>query len=137
MTVSLKIPFTCVVLLIVSAMPEHVRAATYKAEAMEIAQLPHFCWAQYLDNVSGPEYSIDRNDCGVGMNHYCPGLVQLMRAKRSFGDRNKRLGYLKGAKGETLYTVKAMRGFPGCSLRGHVEKTLNEINGYLKGLGQK
>jgi hypothetical protein len=137
MKVYLKIAFASVALLIAAAMPEDIRAAAYKAEAIEIAQLPHFCWAQYLDNVSGPEYSIDRNDCGVGMNHYCPGLVQLMRAKRSFGDRNKRLGYLKAAKGNTLYTIEAMRNYPACSLRGRVEKTLNEINGYLNRLGQK
>ena len=123
-------------LLIVPIVPGNGHAK-YKADPVAIAQLPHFCWAQYMDNVSGPEYQIDPRDCGWGMNHYCPGLIKLIEAKRSFGDRRKRLGYLQVAKEDTLYTLRAMKDYPACSLRGHVEKTLNEINGYLRAMGQK
>ena len=111
--------------------------ASDKAEGVVVAQLPHFCWQQYIDGFSGPGYSIDPKDCGWGMNHYCQGLVELARAKRTFGDRQKRLNHLQVAQYDTLYTIKAMKPYPGCSLKGHVEKTLNEINGYLRAMGKK
>jgi hypothetical protein len=139
MKVYLKIPLVLVALLVAVAMSEGVRGSwtQYKAEAIEIAQLPSYCWAQYLADKQSPEYSVNSKGCGPGMNHYCPGLVELMRAKRSFGDRRKRLGHLETAKDNTLYTMTAMKDYPGCSLRADVEKTLNEINVYLRAFGHK
>jgi len=103
--------------------------------AAEIAQLPPFCWEQYIKGVSGPQYRIGR-DCGPATNHYCPGLVELMRAKRSL-DARKRLSYLQKAKHQTLYTLKGIERYPACSIRNHVEKTLNEVNALLMGRGEK
>jgi hypothetical protein len=137
MTAYLTIPSACVALLVAAAMPQGVQAAIWKAEAREIAQLPSYCWAQYIEDKQQPEYSVNSKGCGPGMNHYCPGLVQLMRAKRSFGDKRKRLGYLEAAKADMLYTMRAMKDYPGCLLRADVEKTQNEINVYLRAFGQK
>ena len=50
----------------------------------EATQLPKFCWSQYLD-VKGPEYEI--NGVGPAMNHYCDGLVELIRANKNFGNQ--------------------------------------------------
>ena len=108
-----------------------------KAEAAIVVQLPKFCWQQYMDGVSGPGYFIDRKDCGVGMNHYCQGLVELYRARRTFGDRAKRLAHLQVAQRSTQYTISAMKNYPACSIRSHVENTMAEINGYLKRMGRK
>ena len=122
---------------VVAVVPVITRAATDKAEPAIVAQLPKFCWQQYMDGVSGPGYFIDPKDCGWGMNHYCQGLVELYRARKTFGDRNKRLHHLQVAQGSTQYTITAMKNYPACSIRGHVEKTMAEINGYLKGMGRK
>jgi hypothetical protein len=137
MTVYLKIPSAGVALLVAAAMPQGVEAAIWPAEAREIAQLPSYCWAQYIEDKQRPEYSVNSKGCGAGMNHYCPGLVELIRAKRSFGDKRKRLGHLETAKGNMLYTMRAMKDYPGCTLRADVEKTLNEINVYLRAFGKK
>ena len=133
-TVLASVPF-CVAA--ANATISHAAGDKRKADAVIVAQLPRFCWAQYMEGVSGLEYDIDPKSCGYGMNHYCPGVVALISAKRSFGDRNKRLSLLREAQTDTLYTLQAMKPYPGCFIRGHVEKTLNEVNGYLKGMGQK
>jgi hypothetical protein len=104
---------------------------------VEIAQLPPFCWEQYLDGVSGPQYRIDTQTCGPFVNHYCPGLVELMRAKASTGHSKKRLHHLKKAQHETLNTLRGLEKYPACSIRRHAENTLNEISALLMGLGQK
>jgi hypothetical protein len=101
--------------------------------AAEIAQLPQFCWAQFTEN-KGPEYQIPRS-CGSGMNHYCPGLVEQLRAKRSYSDQRKRLGYLYYARRRTLYTLKAMEKEPNCPIRQHVETTLMVVDAQWKGAG--
>ena len=50
--------------------------------AVEIAQLPRFCWGQLqVPNANGDEFRI--RDCGPAANHYCSGLIYLVRAKRS------------------------------------------------------
>jgi hypothetical protein len=105
-------------------------------KAVEIAQLPTFCWEGYVKGASGPQYRIDRQTCGPATNHYCPGLIELMRARGSI-DARKRLYYLNRAKGQTLYTLRGIEQYPSCSIRGHAQSTLKEIDGLLIGLGQK
>ena len=104
-------------------------SGNWKAERGEVINLPRFCWAQYLDDVHGPEFSMPpRNICGPGMNHYCPGLLDLMDAKRSVGSKSKeRKGHLYRAKKRTLYTLRAMEKYPQCPIRSHAESTLAEI----------
>jgi hypothetical protein len=103
--------------------------------AVEIAQLPPFCWSTYMKGASGPEYSIDKRSCGSGTNHYCPALVELIRAKGQTVNRKARMGHLMEARNKTLYTIKRLEKFPGCTILGHVQGTLREVEGMLKGLG--
>lgn len=99
-------------------------------KAVEIAQLPTFCWTQMgVPNISGPEFNFPRA-CGPGMNHYCPGLVHLIRAKKVFkkGDKAREL---LDADGMVRYTENAIRPFPTCPVRQHVEATRTEIRSLM------
>lgn len=98
----------------------------HRATPMEVAQLPQFCWAQYTEH-KGPQYSIP-GGCGPGMNHYCWGLVEELRANRVFGNPKQRLDLLRAAKSQTLYTMNAMKNFPGCPLREHVGQTYQRVD---------
>lgn len=114
--------------------PTAITAGNWKADRREVVMLPRFCWAQYLDDVQGPEFSMPpKRVCGSGMNHYCPGLLDLLDAKRSVGSESKhRKGYLLGARKRTLYTLKAMETYPRCPIRSHAESTLAEIEAMLR-----
>ena len=90
--------------------------------AAERLQLPKYCWAQYIDkNYSGnPEYSI--TGCGVGMNHFCPGLIYLIRAQKVSNPPKVRAENAGGAIAEFNYTKRAMT--PDCRLRADVDAAL-------------
>jgi hypothetical protein len=121
----------------IAAIVEVAIAAKYTAPASEVAMLPQFCWAQYMDNVSGPQYTI--HDCGVFTNHYCPALLELQRANKAFGTkkRGERVQHLQVAKKETLYTLNGIKDYPNCHIRQHVENTLKEVNTLLNIYGQQ
>ena len=94
--------------------------------ATEKLLLPRFCWAQMgIANADGPEFNIPPR-CGPGMNHLCPGLVTLMRAKKT-SNKGQRLSLLGSADGDMQYTLKWMTGFPDCPLRSQVEAYRLEI----------
>ena len=100
--------------------------------AAEVASLPKFCWQRFLGKkFDGPAFRIP-SSCGVGMNHYCPGLVQLNRASRSFNNPNHRRWLLRSARGSFEYTIKMMRNYP-CPLRGQVNSMLRLVDGLLGG----
>lgn len=109
-------------------------AAKKKAPPLEVAQLPRFCWAQYMPNVSGPPYEIPRKTCGVFMNHYCPALIEVIRANESFDNLGARKQHLTVARRETLYTLNGMKGFPNCPIRSHAESTLRQVEESLRSL---
>lgn len=90
--------------------------------AIEQAQLPKYCYAQYVDEklAGDPRYSIQ--GCGVTMNHFCPGLLHLMRAQKVSDSRGARAGELGSAIENFKYTLKAMP--PGCWLRPDAEAAL-------------
>jgi hypothetical protein len=93
---------------------------------IERALLPKFCWVQMGSKVAkGPAFQIPPG-CGPGMNHYCPGLVALIRAK-STADKRQVGRLLNGAAGAVEYTLKWMQDYPNCPIRGHVEATKAEI----------
>jgi hypothetical protein len=107
----------------------------YKPTPSEQALLPTFCWGQFNEAFSGPqnaEYNI--HDCGAVINHYCPGLVDLMRANKTFGNRGRKMNYLQSAKTNTLYTLNGIADYPQCPIRGHVESTLRQIDGQMRSL---
>ena len=75
LTASLLISFVFVPPAALAGYREEMRVT-----AVEIAQLPPFCWMQFeVPNVKGEEFRI--RDCGVAANHYCPALIFLIRAK--------------------------------------------------------
>jgi hypothetical protein len=103
--------------------------------SVEISLLPTFCWKQFdVPNVEGDEFHI--RDCGPGMNHYCPGLIYLIRGKRTSG-KNKALPLIQHADIDVRYTENAMADYPKCSVRDHVVKTRMEINSILQMYGSK
>jgi hypothetical protein len=105
--------------------------------SVELAQLPKFCWAQMeMPGAIGPGYSINRSECGYMDNHYCPGLVQLIRFKNS-AKTSQYLPLLIGADNDVGYTEKGIKDFPQCSIRGHVAATRIEVNTLLSVYGKK
>lgn len=130
---TLKTPFA-ILFIALAFTSTAASAAKYKAAASEVVQLPQFCWAQYMDNAQGPQYSISPKLCGVLTNHYCPGLVALIRAKKSLGSTAKlkeRLANLREAEKDTGYTLRGIKDYPHCPIRSHVEATAVEVQKML------
>ncbi len=104
--------------------------------ATEIVRLPQFCWSQMgVPNATGPEFSFPFN-CGSGLNHYCPGLVQLIRAKGP-ASKGKPIPFLRRAAGDIIYTENAIKDFPNCSIRDHVAASKAEVDRLLMMYGAK
>jgi len=99
-------------------------AGGYKAPAIEVLALPKFCWGQYHEEPMGPEFYI--RDCGVLMNHYCPGLLMINKAPKAktSGERKQWLG--RGLA-DTEYTLRGMKDYPSCPIRSHVEATFSRV----------
>ena len=98
--------------------------------AVEKARLPAFCWkGMNVPNAEGPEFRMPP-DCGPGTNHYCTGLVRLMRAKNASG--NNRLALLRMAADDVNYTRGGIAAYPKCGLRDHVEASKAEVDVLLR-----
>jgi len=103
--------------------------------SIEIALLPQFCWRQFeVPNTQGEEFGV--RDCGPGANHYCPGLLYLIRSK-SPAAKGRPLSYLGVADSNVSYTERAIADYPNCSIREHVAATRAEINHLLRLYGGK
>ena len=104
--------------------------------SVEIALLPQFCWR----TVRSPERrSVTTSGSGTAVtaaNHYCPGLIYLIRGKRA-GAKERPLPLIQHADLDVGYTEKAIADYPKCSIREHVEKTRAEINHLLRMYGGK
>lgn len=102
-----------------------------KTSPVEIAQLPKYCYAQYVDeNLSGnPAYSIQ--GCGGSMNHFCPGLVKLIRARTHQLPMNERRGNANMAVDDFKYTLREMT--PTCVIRADVLSALEQAK-HLQGM---
>lgn len=102
---------------------------------VETALLPRFCWAQLaVPGATGIEFHI--MDCGPGANHYCSGLIYLIRAKHQVTKQGK-LDFLANADVDVRYTENAIADYPKCSIREHVAGTRSEINTLLTLYGSK
>ena len=98
--------------------------------SIEMALLPQFCWRQFeVPDTQGEEFRI--LDCGVAANHYCPGLIYLIRGKRQT-KKNNALSLIQHADIDVRYTESGIAGSPNCSIREHVNKTREEINHLLR-----
>lgn len=84
---------------------------------LEMAQLPRYCWGQYVKELAGqPGYSIQ--NCGGGMNHYCSGLTYMMRANKPGIPRAQKVDNLIHARKEIIYTMD--RVTPNCPILGDI-----------------
>ena len=107
----------------------------WHATKSEAAQLPRFCWGQLMsDEFSGPDYWI--LDCGPFMNHYCLGLLKIVRANKTIGNLDQKKYYLRNARIDTETTLKDMQPYPSCSIREHAEKTLQQIDALQRAFGK-
>jgi len=103
--------------------------------SVEIALLPQFCWMQFeVPDAKGDEFRI--RDCGVAANHYCSGLLYLIRAKHPAA-KVRPLPLLQHADIDVAYTERAIADSPKCSIREHVDATRAEINHLLRTYGGK
>ena len=87
-----------------------------------------------MPNLNGPEFFI--RDCGPGANHYCDGVLSLIRAKRP-SSKNNRMYALKQADWNVRYTEGAIKDYPNCSIRDHVMQTRAEVNHLFSMYGAK
>jgi hypothetical protein len=99
---------------------------------MEQPQLPQYClWqfnresAQYQD----PRFKLSETfpNCGPGMNHYCPGLLWMIRANAPGASSQHRKYWLQQAKQEFDYTVRWMQSYPSCGLRPHLDLQMKKL----------
>lgn len=115
--------------------PAAGQTASMNATAVEIAQLPTFCWAQFgVPNTEGDQFRMQA--CGPGANHYCGALINVIRAKHA-RNKSERLDLLGHADAEVAYTESAIKDFPKCSIREHVAGTRAEVNSLLITYGGK
>jgi hypothetical protein len=134
------IPMFAVAALLLTCAPPDAFAveADTRPSAIEIAQLPQFCWHHYnVPNAVGPEFDMPPPKlCGYGMNHYCNGLVALIRAKHAVG-RGERLSMLGAARQNILYTEGAIQAYPECPIHDHVAASKAEVDHLLAISGGK
>jgi len=76
-----------------------------------VARLPKYCYAQYVDTRqwNNPQYSIV-SACGGWSNHFCPGLLNIMRAEyRIDPKRFNRREEVRWAKENIDYTLAHLK----------------------------
>lgn len=94
-----------------------------RATAIERAQLPMYCYTLHVDSTlaNRPEYNIPPS-CGVYMNHFCEGLIFLIRAQKTTAPRRERKDNAGAAVSIIQGTLKNMT--PQCPLRADAEGAL-------------
>jgi hypothetical protein len=100
----------------------------FRPTMMETMLLPQYCWGQFNPQFQGggmQAYNLPpREVCGERMNHFCPALVSLARAKK---DQRMR-GYWIGVANDHIeYTLSALREVPRCPLSAEIERYAIEI----------
>ena len=93
------------------------------ATAIEQAQLPKYCYYLHVDKryAGHPEYDIPRV-CGQLMNHYCEGLIYLIRAQKATAPVRDRRGNISAAVGRIQGALNSMT--KECPLRADAEAAL-------------
>jgi hypothetical protein len=105
------------------------------ASAVEVAQLPTFCWAQaHIPNAEGDDFHI--HDCGPAANHYCGALLYVIRAKHA-KRRVDALDLVRHADTDLAYTERAIKDYASCNIRDHVVASRAEVNNLLVLYGGK
>lgn len=92
--------------------------AQTRISALEIGQLPRYCWGSYDPKFEGmPGYSI--TNCGAGMNHFCSGLTYMLRANKPGIQRAQKIDNVVQARREIGYTL--VRVTPTCPILADVQ----------------
>jgi hypothetical protein len=97
---------------------------------MFLARLPQFCYAQYFDTKQwhSPQYSIVAA-CGVGMNHFCPGLLNIMRAEYTINPKKfNRRAELRSAKENVDYTIARLKDPASCIYTQDIMAAKQRVN---------
>ena len=107
--------------------------------AMETVRLPQYCQWQFnrdKPQFQAPQFRINRvfPNCGVGTNHFCPGIVAINRANRPGADRDHRKYWTERARAEFQYTARAIKTYPDCGLHEPLRKYMNQVESMLKTL---
>ena len=66
-------------------------------------------------------------DCGPAANHFCSGLIYMIRAKHTT-KKSDRVALLGHADTDVRYTERAIADYPKCSIRESVVSTRAELN---------
>jgi len=112
------------------------RGQPQEPTALEMAQLPKFCWGQFrVPNATGDEFRI--RDCGVYSNHYCYALMYLVRARSPRTNKQGRVDLLGHADVDIRYTEHGIKDYPKCSIRDNVLKSRIEVDNLLRMYGGK
>jgi hypothetical protein len=97
---------------------------------MFLARLPQFCYAQYFDTKQwhNPQYSIIAA-CGVGMNHFCPALLNIMRAEYATNSKKFNRGAeLRQAKENVDYTIARLQDSASCIYTPDIMAAKQRVN---------
>lgn len=100
--------------------------------SMEYAlRLPSYCHGQYFGRAE-PQYQLPpRELCGIGTNHFCPGLASLDEA-RDTQDRGRKSRLYTMAAKRFRYTLRHIEKYPNCPLRPEVESVLLQTEMEMK-----
>ena len=124
---------TATFVLLLATMPSAWSQTSQHPTAIEIAELPRFCWGQLdVPNINGDEFHII--GCGPAANHYCSALIYMLRAKGHVS-KNTRMGLLGMADADIRYTEKAIAPYPTCNIRDHVVSSRAELENLMHVFG--
>lgn len=103
------------------------------ATAIEQAQLPRYCYYLHVDKKyqGHPQYDMPRS-CGPFTNHYCEGLIALMRAQKATAPAKERRDNAGRAVSAIEYTLKGVT--KECPIRADAEAALARAKSVLAGL---
>lgn len=107
--------------------------ASDKPSASEVLLLPGFCWGEYNPAIKNTGKGI--NNCGPGMNHYCPAVLEFNRSY-STRERFRRVQHLEVALRGVEYTLGWMKNYPDCSIRQDVLQTYIRVRSAFAGVGR-
>ena len=113
---------------------EPMSPGSYKAPMKYAIQLPPYCFGQYFGRTE-PQYWPSRELCGVWTNHFCEGLVSLLKARETI-DKKQKITYYGSAKTAIMYTKKGIEPYPRCPWHRDIAQALAEAQAGLMVYGQ-
>lgn len=126
--------FAMAILLIVPSFPtldaqEAMSPGRKQAPLKYALQLPPHCGFDYFGRTEPQYQRMPKELCGVGTNHFCGALINLMKA-RDETNAGKKGRLLKKAEKEILYTQRHIANHPRCPLHPEVEAALMEVKAH-------